>query len=246
MKKLLLFFLLGLTTISFAQTKNSRTFVFVPGAWDGGWDYRKVDSILTSQGNIVYRPTLTGLGERSHLANKDINLTTHITDIVNLLKFENLHNIILVGHSYGGMIISGVAEQAPDRIKQLIYLDAFVPKDGESIQTITGPASWSQTMQKLNGDVIEYPFGPTNPNPPKDVPQPIKTFTETLKISNPLVTKIPTAYILMVKDGKGGFEEWGASRARERGWKMFTFEGGHYSMRDQPEALVKKLETVLD
>ena len=245
MKKSLLFLFLGLATIGFGQTKNARVYVFVPGAWDGGWDYRKVDSILTSQGHIVYRPTLTGLGERIHLANKDINLTTHITDIVNLLKFENLHNIILVGHSYGGIVISGVAEQMPDRIKQLIYLDAFVPKNGESIQAIIGLA-WSQMIApKIKDDLIGYPFGPTNPNPPKDVPQPLKTFTETLTINNPLVSKIPTAYILMMKDGKGGFEAWGASRAREKGWKMFTFEGGHYSMRDQPKALVEKLESVL-
>lgn len=246
MKKILLFLLLGLSTIGFGQTKNSRVFVFVHGAWDGGWDYHKVDSILTSQGNIVYRPTLTGLGDRVHLDNKDINLTTHIIDIVNLLKFENLHNVILVGHSYGGMVISGVAEQVSDRIKQLVYLDAFVPKNGESIQTIIGPAWTQMVAPNIKDGFVAYPLGPTNPIPPTDVPQPLKTFTETLNISNPLVTKIPTAYILMIKDGIGGFEAWGASRARERGWKMFTFEGGHYSMRDQPEALVKKLETVLN
>lgn len=245
MKALFLLFLLGLTTIGFGQTKNSQIYVFVHGAWDGGWDYRIVDSILTSQGHIVYRPTLTGLGDRIHLANKDIDLTTHITDIVNLLKFEDLHNILLVGHSYGGMVISGVAEQTPDRIKQLIYLDAFVPKNGESMQTIVGPTWTEMLVPKIKDGFIGYPLGPTNPNPPTDVPQPLKTFTEPLNLSNPLVTKIPTAYILMMKDGIGGFEAWGANRAREQGWKMYTFEGGHYSMRDQPEALVKKLEQVL-
>lgn len=235
-----------MTTIAFGQTKNPRVYVFVHGAWDGGWDYRKVDSILTSQGHIVYRPTLTGLGDRIHLANKDINLTTHITDIVNLLKFENLHHVILVGHSYGGIVISGVAEQAPDRIKQLVYLDAFVPKNGESFQTIIGTETWTQmVVPNIKDGFVAYTLGPIHPNPPTDVPQPLQTFTETLKISNPLVAKIPTAYILMMKDGKGDFEEYGASRARARGWKIFTLEGGHYSMRDQPEALVKKLETVL-
>ena len=243
MKKIFLFLILGLTSICFGQ-KN--TYVFVHGAWDGGWDYRKVDSILTLQENLVYRPTLTGLGDRVHLANKDINLTTHITDIVNLLKFENLHNVILVGHSYGGMVISGVAEQIPARIKQLIYLDAFVPKNGESIQIINGPPWEQMIVPKIKDDFITYPFGPTNPTPPNDVPQPLKTFTETLKISNPLVLKIPTVFILMTKDGVGGFEAWGASRARERGWKIITFEGGHYSMRDQPEALVKKLEEAIN
>ena len=245
MKKLLFFLAFGLSTICFGQTKKQRTFLFVHGAWGGGWEYAKVDSILSAKGEIVFHPTLTGLGERVHLANTDINLTTHITDIVNVIKFENLHDVILVGHSYGGMVISGVAEQLPDRIKQLIFLDAFVPNDGENMKMIVGPA-WDGLIAPIIKDgYIGYPLGPTKPTPPTDVVQPFKTFTETLKISNPLVKKIPTSYILMTKDGKGGMEEWGASRARAKNWKIYTFEGGHYSMRDQPAELVKKLETII-
>ena len=245
MKKLLFFLAFGLSTICLGQTKKQRTFLFVHGAWGGGWEYAKVDSILSAKGEIVFHPTLTGLGERVHLANTDINLTTHITDIVNVIKFENLHDVILVGHSYGGMVISGVAEQLPDRIKQLIFLDAFVPNDGENMKMIVGPA-WDGLIAPIIKDgYIGYPLGPTKPTPPTDVVQPFKTFTETLKISNPLVKKIPTSYILMTKDGKGGMEEWGASRARAKNWKIYTFEGGHYSMRDQPAELVKKLETII-
>ena len=213
MKKLLIFLAFGLSTICFGQTKKQRTFLFVHGAWGGGWEYAKVDSILSEKGDIVFHPTLTGLGERVHLANTDINLTTHIKDIVNVINFENLHDVILVGHSYGGMVISGVAEQIPDRIKQLIYLDAFVPNDGENLKMIVGPA-WDGMIAPLIKDgFIGYPFGPTKPTPPTDVVQPLKTFTETLKISNPLVQKIPTSYILMTKDGKGGFEQWGGAQA---------------------------------
>lgn len=161
-----------------------------------------------------------------------------------MIKFENLHDVILVEHSYGGMVISGVAEQVPDRVKQLIYLDAFVPNDGESIKSMVGQGF--EGMEKLAKDgFIPYPFGPTKPMPPTDVPQPLKSFTESLKISNPLVLKIPTAYILMTKDGKGGFEQNGASRARARNWKILMLEGGHYAMRDQPAELVKKLETII-
>lgn len=242
MKKLLFLLALGFTTIGFGQTNIKRTFLFVHGAWGGGWEYAKVDSILRTKGNIVFRPTLTGLGERVHLANQEINLSTHITDIVNVFKFENLHDVILVGHSYGGMVISGVAEQVPDRIKQLIYLDAFVPNDGESIKTI-GP--WEELIVPNTKDgFILYP-GSTKITPPTDVPHPLKTTTEPLKISNPLVKQIPTSYILMTKDGKGEFEQSGASRARARNWQIITFEGGHYSMRDQPEELVKKLESII-
>lgn len=243
MKKTLLSLLLALLSIcSFSQNTSPRTYVFVHGAWGGGWEYKKIDSILTAQGHKVYRPTMTGLGERVHLANADIGLSTHVMDIVNVIRFEDLHNVVLVGHSYGGMVISGVAEQVPDRIAKLIYLDAFVPNNGESVQIINGPA-WDGMIKPVVKDgFVPYVLGATKPTPPTDVPQPVKTFTETLKITNPAVSKIPTFYILMTKDGKGGFEDWGASRARKRGWSILTLEGGHYAMREQPAALVKILE----
>jgi pimeloyl-ACP methyl ester carboxylesterase len=243
MKKLLFLLALGFTTIGFGQTNTKRTFLFVHGAWGGGWEYARVDSILRTKGDIVFHPTLTGLGERVHLANTEISLSTHIMDIVNVIKFEDLHDVILVGHSYGGMVISGVAEQVPDRIKQLIYLDAFVPNDGESIKSMVGPG-WGGVEKAVKDGFVSYLFGITKPIPPTDVPQPLKTFTESIKISNPLVLKIPTAYILMTKDGKGEFEQRGASKARARNWKILTLEGGHYAMRDQPEELVKQLEII--
>lgn len=230
---------------SFGQTKQPRTFLFVPGAWDGGWDYKKVDSILTSHGDIVYRPTLTGLGERVHLANADINLTTYVTDIVNVIKFEDLHNIILVGHSYGGMVISGVAEQVPDRIGRLIYLDAMAPEDGQSAKDVCGELWNAMMIPFIKDSVMTYPFGTTKNAYPTDVPQPIKTFTEPLKINNPLVKKIPTAFISMTQNGKTTHESMGYDKAKARNWKIYTLEGGHYAMREQPENLVKKLEEVL-
>jgi pimeloyl-ACP methyl ester carboxylesterase len=247
MKKILFVFAITFATLGFGQTHQPRTYLFVHGAWDGGWDYARVDSILRIKGDIVYRPTLTGLGERVHLSNANVNLSTYIADIVNVIKFENLHNVILVGHSYGGMVISGVAEQMPDRISQLIYLDAMVPNDGESAQAVCGDI-WTMMMAShIKDSLVLYPFGATKPMPPTDVPQPLKTFTEPLKISNPLVKKIPTAFILMTKNGKSnsGTDKMGVNKARARNWKIYTFEGGHYSMREQPENLVKKLEEVL-
>lgn len=226
--------------------KEQRVFLFVHGAWGGGWEYSKVDSILTEKGDIAYHPTLTGLGERIHLANENIDLTTHVTDIVNVIKFEDLKDIILVGHSYGGMVIAGVAEQIPERIKNLVYLDAFVPNDGESVKSINGEGVWSgMIVPKIKDGFVLYPFGETKPSPPTDVPQPLKTFTETLKLSNPLVKKIPASFILMIENGKATFEEWGANRAAANGWKVHKMEGGHYSMRDQPDKLVEKLELIL-
>ncbi len=248
MKKLaVLLICIAATHSAFAQTpatRTPRTFLFVHGAWGGGWEYRKVDSILTAQGDVVYHPTLTGLGERVHLANPDISLKTHITDIVNVFRFDDLHDVILVGHSYGGMVISGVAEQIPDRIKQLIYLDAFVPNNGESLFASRGPNGDAMTKPHTKDGFVNYFFGPTKLTPPTDVPQPLKTFTEPLVISNAAVLKIPASYILMTQNGdtqKAGFAPF-AARAKQRNWQVLTLEGGHYAMRDQPANLVQLLE----
>src|SRR5581483_5466804 len=111
----------------------AKTFVLVHGAWHGGWCWRRVADQLEGKGHKVFAPTMTGLGERSHLLTKDINLATHITDIVNVIKWEGLSNIVLVGHSYGGIIVSGVADQAHDKIGSIVFLDAFVPDDGDSL-----------------------------------------------------------------------------------------------------------------
>ena len=111
-------------------------FVLVHGAWHGGWCYARVRDRLVAQGHRVFTPTLTGLGERSHLMSKDINLDTHITDVVNVIKWEKLQNIVLCGHSYGGWIISGAAEQMLDAIGSIVFLDAFMRDDGDTGQKI--------------------------------------------------------------------------------------------------------------
>jgi len=247
MKKLIFILSMAISSFAYGQQHDARIFLFVPGAWDGGWDYAKVDSMLSAHGDIVYRPTLTGLGEKVHLSNPDINLTTYINDILNVIRFENLHNVILVGHSYGGMVISGVAEQAPERIRQLIYLDAMVPDNGESAKDVCGDLWEPMVKGNIKDSMVLYPFGPAKLTPPMDVPQPLNTFIEPLKISNPMVKKIPTAFLQMTKDGKGSpaHDKMGILKARARKWKIYTLEGGHYSMREQPENLVKKLEEIV-
>lgn len=111
-------------------------FVLVHGGWQGGWSYRRVARLLRQAGHEVYTPTLTGLGERSHLAEMPINLDTHITDIVNTILWEDLSDVVLVGHSYGGMVITGVADQISERISALVYLDALVPEAGDTLFTL--------------------------------------------------------------------------------------------------------------
>ena len=108
------------------------TFVLVHGAWHGSWCWKRVRKALQAQGHEVFTPTLTGIGERSHLLSPEVNLATHIDDVVNLVRWEELSDVVLCGHSYGGCVISGVADRIPDRISELVYLDAFVLQDGES------------------------------------------------------------------------------------------------------------------
>src|SRR4051812_14926460 len=109
------------------------TFVLVHGGWDGAWAWRSIARELQMAGHEVFTPTLTGSGERVHLASPEIDLNTHILDVSNVLHYEKLEDIILVGYSYGGMVVTGVAEQMPERLRQIIYLDAFVPQNGLSV-----------------------------------------------------------------------------------------------------------------
>ena len=115
------------------------TYVLVHGGGHGGWCYQRVARILQGRGHTVYAPTLTGLGERSHLLDDTVDLHRHIEDVVAVLQFEDLHDVILVGHSYGGMVITGVADQAADRIGRLVYLDAANPVNGQSLVDVSGP-----------------------------------------------------------------------------------------------------------
>ena len=124
------------------------TFVLVHPAWFGGWCWKKVTPILRGRGHEVFTPTLTGLGERAHLANREVGLGTHIEDVANVLKFEDIRDAILVGNSSGGMVIAGVADRIPERIAHVVYLDAFVPEDGQSLFDIV-PSERSQPMREL-------------------------------------------------------------------------------------------------
>jgi pimeloyl-ACP methyl ester carboxylesterase len=121
--------LTNLVTLRAAPT----TFVLVHGAWHGGWCWKKVTPLLRAAGHEVFAPTLTGLGERSHLLTRDVGLDTHITDIEQVLEYEDLRNVVLVGHSYAGMVITGVGDRAADRIGQLVYVDAFLPEHGKAL-----------------------------------------------------------------------------------------------------------------
>lgn len=221
-------------------------YVIVHGAWGGSWAFRKVDSLMTEQGSIVYRPSLTGQGERVHLASADITLDTHIQDVVNMILFEELDEIILVGHSYGGMVISGVAEKVPERIRKLVYLDAMVPNDGESVMDIMDPEG-NGLKNMIQGDYLVPVWVKADQKPPKDVPHPLKTFTEPIVLKSAMARQIPAAYILTVDTGKNADEDnfaKSAARAKERGWKVYQMSADHNPQWSAVEPLVKMLKEV--
>jgi pimeloyl-ACP methyl ester carboxylesterase len=233
--------LLFFFNISQAQ-KPKPVFVIVHGAWGGSWAFKKTDSLLREKGCIVYRPSLTGQGERVHLASKDIGLQTHINDVVNTILYEDLRNVVLVGHSYGGMVITGVADSLADRIKTIIYLDAFLPNSGESLIGIRGMRADGMRQMAKDGFVIPVWQRP-NASPPKDVPHPFKTLSDTLIVKG-RAQQIPTIYILTVDPGKEAkaddfFDQ--SERARARGWKILTMQADHNPQRSKVDELVKLL-----
>jgi pimeloyl-ACP methyl ester carboxylesterase len=234
-----------LTHSAFAQSAKP-VYVIVHGAWGGSWAFKKVDSQLTEAGAIVYRPSLTGQGERVHLADSNVGLATHIKDVVNMILYEDLHDVILVGHSYGGMVITGVADSVPGRIKKLVYLDAFLPENGESVLSIAGErAALFKSMAK-NG-FLDPSWVPRDKAPPTDVPQSVKTFTDTIQLANPARMKLPATYILTVAKGidpaKDDFASQ-AERARKKGWPVWQLEADHNPQWSALEALVRILEKV--
>ena len=233
-----------------ARIRESTTIVFVHGAWGGGWQYIRVQPLLEAAGFTVYRPTMTGLGERVHLAGPEVDLSTHIEDIVNVLRFEALGDIVLVGHSYGGMVIAGVADRVPDRIAKLVYFDAIVPEDGESVMSLFGNAI--ESMAEAGGGGAEpWQLVPRwveeGEPPPVDVPQPLLTFTEPIELTNPAAAEIPSVFLLTREAGKDtdAFDVF-ADRARARGWEVVEMEGSHNPHWFQPEAFVNVLLPIAD
>jgi pimeloyl-ACP methyl ester carboxylesterase len=228
------------------RARAAKTYVIVHGAWGGGWDWRAVDSVLTSAGHRVHRVTLTGLGERVHLATRDVGLNTHIDDVVNTIKFEELTNVVLIGHSYGGMVITGVADKIPERLRQLVYVDAFVPESGESVQTLAGARFGTMLTASVATGMMTPSWVTAEQAPPKDVPHPLKTFLDTLVLSNTNGKPVRGSYILTID--KGATEEDGfaayARRAAVRGWRVDTLITDHTPERSAIPALTRLFRRV--
>lgn len=235
-----------------AQPPASRkTFVLVHGAWHGGWCWRRISDLLEMKGQKVFCPTLTGLGERSHLISKEVNVSTHVSDVTNVVRWENLQDVILVGHSYGGSVISGVAERIADKISSIVFLDAFVPEDGESI---VEKAS-ANTKDVINaamerGDAsIKSPLASAFGVEEKDrawvdskiTPQPIATFTEKVAYTGAR-EKIAKKFYMRATAYKSPTFDANLDKAKkDSSWITHEFSCGHDVMVIQPDNLVAQL-----
>ena len=230
---------------------SSKTFVLVHGAWHGGWCWCRVADRLRASGHIVFTPTLTGLGERAHLLHPDINLSLHVADVLGLIKCERLNYIVLVGHSYGGFVISGVAEAVANKISSIVFLDAFIPDNGESLLDVVQPA-----VQDVIQDVLDR--GDTTV-PVRDAaafkvnekdrawvdslatPQPIGTMTEKIKLTGARERVATKAYIRAAGYPNVSFDKACARTKADRSWRTYEVPCGHDVMIDKPDRLAEIL-----
>jgi len=230
---------------------NAKTFVLVHGAWHGGWCWRRVSDLLEKQGHKVFTPTLTGLGERSHLLRAGINVSTHVTDVVNVLKWERLSDVVLCGHSYGGLVVSGVAEQMPDKISSIVFLDAFVPENGDSMAELTSQAVRDNLKAATERGDISVPARPAaaflvNEKDQAWVdslcgPQPIGTMTEKMTLTGARERIGKKAYIRAAAYPNPGFDKAYARLKADKSWRTYEVTGGHDVMVDMPERLTEIL-----
>ena len=228
------------------------TFVLVHGAWHGSWCWKRVRKALQDQGHQVFTPTLTGLGERSPLLSPAVNLDTHIDDVVNLIRWEELSDVVLCGHSYGGAVISGVADRIPDRIRALVYLDALVLEDGQSLHDIL---TEGQRQQQLDGANTAGEGWKVPPIPgeffhvnAQDLAwmnvqctwQPLATFQQKLRLTGAGSGVRNVTFVLATGYDGSPFPPF-YEKAKARGWKTLSVPCGHDVMLDMPAELTQIL-----
>jgi pimeloyl-ACP methyl ester carboxylesterase len=230
------------------------TFVLVHGAWGGCWGFRKVRPLLWAAGHQVFTPSLTGIGEREHLSSPDVSLSTHVRDVVATVTYEDLDDIVLLGFSYGGMVVTGALDEIGDRVDHLVYLDAFVPGDGESIADLVGGVP--PTDPERNWLVPPRPRELATPaetewaNERRSL-QPIGTFTEAVSLRAPLEDRpFSLTYIKATADpgeaDDSTFHQAAARAAASPRWHHHEIATNHMVPLMEPEALVDILLGLTD
>ncbi len=223
------------------------TFVLVHGAWSGGWKWRYVAPILRRAGHDVFTPTLTGLGERAHLAGPEIDLEAQIQDVVALIEMEDLREVVLLGHSYGGMVVTGVAERVPERIRRLVYLDAFVPENGRCALDYVVPERAARFREQ--GEATGF----VDPPPPslwgvvapehvafarqRELRHPYRCFTQRIRVVNSSAAALPKTFIYCSSPATGTFDQFAAKYRKDVAWEFHELKTGHDSMILVPQEL---------
>lgn len=228
------------------------TYVLVHGAWRGGWIWKRVRRELQARGHEVFTPTLTGVGERSHLLTPQVNLETHIADVINLIRWEELSDVVLCGHSYAGCVVSGAADRMPEKIGALVYLDAFVPEDDQSLHDTLPPEARNEQLEAVRkvGDGWKMP-----PIPPEvfnvnaqdrhwlvrqSTMHPLACFQQPLRLTGAINRIGDITYILATGWGPSPFPQF-YDKAKAKGWKTLTMTCGHDVMLDRPQELAQEL-----
>jgi pimeloyl-ACP methyl ester carboxylesterase len=219
------------------------TYLLVHGAWGSGWGYRQVAANLRAAGHDVFAPTLTGLGERAHLASPATNLSMHIADVTTLIDYEGLSDIILAGHSYGGMVITGAASQRPAAIRSLIYIDAFVPEDRQALWDLISEDVRRTTFdrQRCTPGFVAPPPGlaPRVDHPHSN--HPLLCFMEPIAVTE-AVKEIPNrTYVYATLNAPTSFTQFRGRYGDDPAWRMHEMATGHFVMDDDPDGLTALL-----
>ena len=247
---------LAASTISAPVVAQSQgaTFLVAHGAWSAGWAWKKMHPLMNAAGHQLITPTYTGLGEREHLASPSNDLETHIQDVLAVIKYEDLRDVVLIGHSYGGMVATGVADRADNRIAQLVYLDAFVPRNGQALVDLLSPEGRHRMQERVKaGDGWRVPPNPTPPDTSeadvkwiseRRLPQSLKTFEMPLRLRGGDVT-LPRSYIYCKRIGAvDGFRQFAERAKSEPGWRYYEIDASHSPHVTAPDALATLLQTI--
>jgi pimeloyl-ACP methyl ester carboxylesterase len=245
-----------------AEGRRAATFVLVHPAWHGAWCWKKVAPLLRAAQHDVYTPTLTGLGERSHLAHPMIGLDTHVQDVVNVLEYEDLRDVILLGHSNGGTLITAVADRMAERIGHLVYLDAWVPEDGQATLDLLPPKVQQELRARVRDEGHGWLLPSLRPIPwdemVRDVwrvtdeadrrwmvarlgPTPFKTFTDPVRRRNAAAEKLPRTYIRCVQHPQPLFDRYAELAKRTAGWRYRELPTAHHPAFTMPQGLAELL-----
>ena len=214
------------------------TFILVAGGWHGGWAYSDVIPHLEKRGHRVLAPSLTGLADRRHLLRSGVNLDTHIDDISNLLEWERLTDVVLCGHSYGGLVVSGVADRLPDRVRARVYLDAYVPDDGDSCWSLAGDRYRETFLAGVSEDGISCaPPDRLTARDSRVTPHPAGAFMQSIRLTGRIEEVPRKGFLFALRTEESPFRSVYERCLKDPEWRTTALDCGHNVMAYEPRAV---------